>query len=54
MKQREQNREANIWVARGVPVFLLGIIGYGSWVMTKVLCGMYLTGIDLASTEDVS
>lgn len=41
-KRSEANRKTNIGVARAVPVFLLGIIGYASWVVTKVICVEYL------------
>lgn len=41
-KRSEANRKTNIGVARGVPVFLLAIIGYASWVVTKVICVDYL------------
>ncbi|KAK5953977.1 Palmitoyltransferase pfa5 [Knufia fluminis] len=41
-KRTEANRKTNIGVARAVPVFLLGIIGYASWVFTKLICVDYL------------
>lgn len=41
-KRSEANRKTNIGVARAVPVFLLAIIGYASWVVTKVICVDYL------------
>jgi palmitoyltransferase len=41
-KRSEANRKTNIGVARGVPIFLLAIIGYASWVVTKVICIDYL------------
>jgi len=41
-KRTEANRKTNIGVARAVPVLLLGIIGYASWVLTKVICIDYL------------
>lgn len=36
------NRKANIWTARIIPVLLFAIIGYSSWVVTKVECLDYL------------
>ena len=36
------NRRANVWTARIIPVILLAIIGYASWVVTKVECLDYL------------
>lgn len=41
-KRSEANRKTNIGVARSVPIFLLAVIGYASWVMTKVICIDYL------------
>ena len=38
MARGAPNRKANIWVARIIPVVLIGIIGYGSWVVTKLIC----------------
>ena len=42
MKRSEPNRQANLWVARGVPLLLLGILGYSSWVVTDLVCVKYL------------
>lgn len=41
-KRTEANRKTNIWVARSVPLLLLGAIGYASWVVTKPICVDYL------------
>jgi len=41
-KRTEANRKTNIGVARAVPVLLLAIIGYASWVLTKLICVDYL------------
>lgn len=41
-RRSEANRKTNIGVARTVPVLLLAIIGYASWVITKVVCIDYL------------
>lgn len=41
-KRSEANRKTNIGIARTVPVVLLGLIGYASWVVTKVICIDYL------------
>lgn len=41
-KRTEANRKTNIGVARAVPLILLAIIGYASWVVTKVICINYL------------
>lgn len=38
----EANRKTNIWVARSIPVLLLALIGYASWVLTKLICVDYL------------
>lgn len=38
MAQRSLNRRANIWVARIVPVILGAIIGYASYVVTRLVC----------------
>jgi palmitoyltransferase len=36
------NRRANIWTARIIPILLIAIIAYVSWVVTKVVCLDYL------------
>lgn len=33
-------KAANIWTARIIPFFLIGITGYVSWVVVVLLCGM--------------
>lgn len=38
----ERNKKGNVLTARIVPVFLLGIIGYSSYVVTKQICVDYL------------
>lgn len=38
----EANRKTNVGVARAVPVLLLAIIGYASWVITRLVCVEYL------------
>ena len=30
---------ANIWTARIIPVILIGLVGYVSWVVIVLLCG---------------
>ena len=42
IRRGEPNRRANIWVARIIPVILLGIIGYATYVVTKLVCADYL------------
>ena len=42
MKRGEPNRKANQWTARAIPVFLLAIVGYSSFVVTKIICVDYL------------
>ena len=42
MRPGETNKRGNIITARIVPVFLLGIIGYTSWVVTDRVCVNYL------------
>lgn len=41
-KRTEANRKTNIGIARAVPVLLLAITGYASWVLTKLICVDYL------------
>jgi palmitoyltransferase len=33
------NKTANVWVARVIPLILFGIIGYSSWVFTRLIGG---------------
>lgn len=42
LRPGEPNKRGNAITARIVPVFLLGIIGYSSWVLTKLVCIDYL------------
>ena len=42
MRRGEPNRKANIWTARFIPLFLVAIIGYCSWVATKLVVVDYL------------
>lgn len=42
MPKPQQQKTSAIWVARIVPIVLLAIIGYASWVITKLLCVDYL------------
>ncbi|KIW27685.1 uncharacterized protein PV07_07405 [Cladophialophora immunda] len=42
MRPGETNKRGNVVTARIVPVFLLGIIGYTSWVLTDLVCVKYL------------
>jgi palmitoyltransferase len=30
---------ANLWAARIIPVLLVGIVGYVSWVIIELVCG---------------
>ncbi|KAI1623104.1 DHHC palmitoyltransferase-domain-containing protein [Exophiala viscosa] len=41
-ERKESNKKGNILTARIVPVFLLGLIGYSSYVVTKQICVDYL------------
>lgn len=36
----ELQRSVNRWAARIVPLFLICLIGYISWVFVGLLCGM--------------
>lgn len=37
----EANRaKYNIWTARAVPVALAGVVGYATYVLVALLCGM--------------
>lgn len=49
-KRTEANRKTNIGVARSVPVLILAIIGYASWVLTKLICVDYLISPPLSIT----
>lgn len=40
MARNMSHRKANIWVARIIPAILFGIIGYASWVVTRLVCRM--------------
>ena len=42
MKRGEPNRKANIWTARFIPLLLVAIIGYCSYVATKLVVIDYL------------
>ncbi|OAL39549.1 hypothetical protein AYO20_00946 [Fonsecaea nubica] len=42
MRPGEANKRGNVVTARIVPIFLLGIIGYSSWVLTDLVCLKYL------------
>ena len=33
------NKATNLWVSRVIPLVLVGIVGYVSWVEIKLLCG---------------
>lgn len=33
---------ANLWVARIIPAVLVGIVGYGTWVVIVLVCGKAL------------
>jgi palmitoyltransferase len=43
MRPGEANKRGNVVTARIVPIFLLGIIGYSSWVITDRVCINYLS-----------
>lgn len=32
-------KAANVWVARIIPVILIGIVSYASWVVVARICG---------------
>lgn len=36
------NQAANIWTARAIPLVLMGVVGYATYVLVVRLCGMYL------------
>jgi len=38
MARNARHRKANICVARIIPIILIGIIGYVSWVVTRRVC----------------
>ena len=42
MAERD-NRRANIIVARIIPLLLVGIVGYTTYVMTVLICGKVLS-----------
>ncbi|OAP65670.1 hypothetical protein AYL99_01642 [Fonsecaea erecta] len=42
MRPGEANKRGNVVTARIIPIFLLGIIGYSSWVLTDLVCLKYL------------
>lgn len=33
------NKAANLWVSRIIPLILVGIVGYATWVVVVLLCG---------------
>ena len=37
------HKTANLWTARIIPAVLIGIIGYASWVVTKLVAGSVTT-----------
>lgn len=39
----------NRWTARFVPAVLIGIVGYATYVVVVLLCGMYIHELRLAS-----
>ncbi|RMD43439.1 hypothetical protein DV735_g1683, partial [Chaetothyriales sp. CBS 134920] len=41
-RRGRSNRRANIWTARIIPILLLGIVAYCSWVLTDLVCVRYL------------
>ncbi|RMZ91029.1 hypothetical protein DV736_g1726, partial [Chaetothyriales sp. CBS 134916] len=45
-RRGQPNRRANVWTARIIPVFLLGIVAYSSWVLTDRVCVGYLLRSD--------
>ena len=39
----ERNRRAiNLWTARLIPIVLAGVVGYATYVLVVLLCGMCL------------
>lgn len=38
MKPMNQ-KVANRWIARIIPLVLVGIVGYGTWVIIVLVCG---------------
>jgi len=34
-------KAANLWVARFIPVVLVGIVGYATYVVVVLVCGAY-------------
>ena len=34
------NKAANLWVSRIIPVFLFGLVGYVTWVVVVLICGL--------------
>ncbi|KAH8660746.1 DHHC palmitoyltransferase-domain-containing protein [Tricladium varicosporioides] len=41
-KMADRNVTVNIWIARAMPVILMGIIGYATYVLVALLCVNYL------------
>lgn len=38
-KAEFNHKAANLWTSRVIPLVLIGIVGYGTWVMIVLLCG---------------
>jgi len=47
-------KAANLWTARVIPVLLLGIFGYATFVLTKEVCGKLSTRIAIRAFKDAA
>ena len=45
------NKATNLWVSRVIPLILVGIVGYVSWVEIKLLCGQAFQLIPLIHAD---
>jgi hypothetical protein len=41
MAKAKVDRAVNIWTARIIPIVLIGVVGYATYVLVVRLCGMY-------------
>lgn len=50
-KAQHLNIAANVWVARIIPVLLAGVVGYATYVLVVVLCGLFNSQPPIAYTH---
>lgn len=45
---------ANVWIARVIPIVVVGILGYATWVVVVLVCGQYIDTVLSCTCADLT